>query len=230
MPAVEVELPAGLLYECGVMVLYFARFTSLSALVILLVTTLLLATERLNFAVEFMGGMSIQVHYPEAVASKSVQDTLVRAGLGDVPVKVGYPSNFFIVFLPRDEVLSPQTAPLLVQRVIAALRTEQSSVEATSVEIVTPKIGREVLMLGSAAPILVCVAIMIYPAVRYGRRVGLSLAVTNIRNMVIVLGLFLSAFVVFQWEFSLVSLTVMGFLAILVTGADAVYASRASRS
>ena len=212
------------------MVLYFARFTSLSALVILLVTTLLLATERLNLAVEFMGGMSIQVHYPEAVASKSVQDTLVRAGLGDVSVKVGYPPNFFIVFPPRDEVLSPQTAPLLVQRVIAALRTEQSSVEATRVDIVTPKVGREVLMLGSAAPILVCVGIMIYPAVRYGRRVGLSLAVTNIRNMVIVLGLFLSAFLVFQWEFSLVSLTVMGFLAILVTGADAVYASRASRS
>ena len=47
------------------MVLYFARFTSLSALVILLVTTLLLATERLNLAAEFMGGMSIQVHYPE---------------------------------------------------------------------------------------------------------------------------------------------------------------------
>ena len=112
----------------------------------------------------------------------------------------------------------------------AALRTEQSSVEATRVDIVTPKVGREVLMLGSAAPILVCVAIMIYPAVRYGRRVGLSLAVTNIRNMVIVLGLFLSAFLVFQWEFSLVSLTVMGFLAILVTGADVVYASRASRS
>jgi len=214
------------------MVFYFARFTSLSALVILLVTTLLLATERLNIAVEFMGGMIIQVHYPEAVASKSVQNTLVRAGLADAYVKEisGYPPNFFIVFPPRDEVLSPQTAPLLVQRVIAALRTEQSSVEATSVEIVTPKIGREVLMLGSAAPILVCVAIMIYPAVRYGRRVGLSLAVTNIRNMVIVLGLFLSAFVVFQWEFSLVSLTVMGFLAILVTGADAVYASRASRS
>jgi hypothetical protein len=71
---------------------------------------------------------------------------------------------------------------------------------------------------------------MIYPAVRYGRRVGLSLAVTNIRNMVIVLWLLLSAFVVFQWEFSLRSLTVMGFLAILVTGADTVYASRVSRS
>jgi len=228
MAAVEVEMRPSLVCECGVMVFYFARFTSLSALVI----TLLLATERLNIAVEFMGGMIIQVHYPEAVASKSVQDTLVRAGLADAYVKEisGYPPNFFIVFPPRDEVLSPQTAPLVVQRVIAALRTEQSRVEATRVEIVTPKIGGEVLMLGSSTPILVCVAIMIYPAVRYGWRVGLSLAVTNIRNMVIVLGLLLSAYVVFQWEFSLLSLSAVGFLAILVTGAGAVYASRARRS
>jgi preprotein translocase subunit SecF len=213
------------------MVFYFARFTSLSALVILLVTTLLLATEKLNIAVEFMGGMIIQVHYPESVASKSVQDTLVRAGLADAYVKEisGYPPNFFIVFPPRDEVLSPQTAPLVVQRVIAALRTGQSRVEATRVEIVAPKIGAEVLMLGSSTPILVCVAIMIYPAVRYGWRVGLSLAVANIRNMVIVLGLLLSAYVVFQWEFSLLSLTAVGLLAILVTGAGAVYASQARR-
>ena len=232
MPAVEVELPAGLLYECGVMVLYFARFTSLSALVILLVTTLLLATERLNFAVEFMGGMSIQVHYPEAVASKSVQDTLVRAGLAHASVKEvsGYPSYLFIVFPPSDEVLSSQTAPLVVQRVIAALRAEQSRVEASRIEIVTPRIGGELLLLGSAAPILVCVAIMIYPAVRHGWRVGLSLAVTNIRNMVIILGLFLSTYIVFQWEFSLRSMTAMGALGILATGASAVYALRTDQS
>jgi preprotein translocase subunit SecF len=174
MPGVEVELRTGLRCECGVMVLYFARFTSLSALVILLVTTLLLATKGLSFAVHFMGGMIIQVHYPEAIASKSVQDTLVRAGLADASVKEisGYPAYFFIVFPPRDEVLSPQTAPLVLQRVIAALRTEPFRVEATRVEIVTPKVGGEVLLLGSAALILVCVAIMIYPAVRYGWRVG----------------------------------------------------------
>jgi len=47
---------------------------------------------------------------------------------------------------------------------------------------------------------------MIYPAVRYGWRVGPSLAATNIRNMVIVLGLFLSTYIVFQWEFSLLSM------------------------
>jgi preprotein translocase subunit SecF len=223
----EVELGTGLRCEGDVI----SRFPSLLAVVALLVTTSLVATKGLNFAVEFAGGMIVEVHYPQAVESKSVQDTLVQAGLTDASVKEsnGYPSHFFIVFPPTAEVLSPQSAPHVVQQVIAALRTEQPRVEATRVDIVTPSVGSEVLLLGPTPLILVCVAIMIYPAVRYGWRVGLSLAVTNIRNMVIILGLFLSTYIVFQWEFSLLSMTAMDAVAILATGAGTVYALRADQ-
>lgn len=214
------------------MVFYFARFTNLSALVALLVTTLLLVIKGLNFSVDFAGGMMIEVHYPQAVESKSVHDKLIQAGLAESSVKEinGYPSDFSIVFPPTAEVLSPQSAPHLVQQVIAALRTDQPGVEATSVAIVTPRVGSELLLVGSTPPILVCVAIMMYPAIRYGRRVGLSLAATNIRNVAMILGLFLSTYIAFQWEFSLLSMTAMGALAILATGAGTVYALRAVQS
>ena len=213
------------------MALYFARFTSLLAVVTLLVTISLLATKGLNFAVEFAGGMIIEVHYPEAVASKSVQDTLVRAGLADASVKeiIREPSHFVIVFPLREEVLSPQSGPHVVQQVIAALSTEQSRVEALRVVIVPPKLGGEVLLFGPVPMILVCVVIMIYPAVRYGWRVGLSVALTSVRNMVITLGLFLSTYSVFQWDFSLTSMLAMDALAILATGASTVYALRADQ-
>jgi len=213
------------------MALYFARFTSLLAVVTLLVTISLLATKGLNFAVEFAGGVIIEVHYPEAVASKSVQDTLVRAGLADASVKeiIREPSHFVIVFPLREEVLSPQSGPHVVQQVIAALSTEQSRVEALRVVIVPPKVGGEVLLFGPVPMILVCVVIMIYPAVRYGWRVGLSVALTNVRNMVITLGLFLSTYSVFQWDFSLTSMLAMDALAILATGVGTVYALRADQ-
>jgi len=213
------------------MALYFARFTSLLAVVTLLVTISLLATKGLNFAVELAGGMIIEVHYPEAVASKSVQDTLVRAGLADASVKeiIREPSHFVIVFPLREEVLSPQSGPDVVQQVIAALSTEQSRVEALRVVIVPPKVGGEVLLFGPVPMILVCVVIMIYPAVRYGWRVGLSVALTSIRNMLITLGLFLSTYSVFQWDFSLTSMLAMDALAILATGASTVYALRADQ-
>jgi len=213
------------------MALYFSRFTSLLAVVTLLVTISLLATKGLNFAVEFAGGMIIEVHYPEAVTSKSVQDTLVRAGLADASVKeiIREPSHFVIVFPLREEVLSPQSGPHVLQQVIAAFSTEQSRVEALRVVIVPPKLGGEVLLFGPVPMILVCVVIMIYPAVRYGWRVGLSVALTSVRNMVITLGLFLSTYSVFQWDFSLTSMLAMDALAILATGASTVYALRADQ-
>jgi hypothetical protein len=71
---------------------------------------------------------------------------------------------------------------------------------------------------------------MIHPAIRRGWRFALSVAVINARNLVIILGLFLSADAVFQWEFSLLALAAMDGLAILVTGVGAVYASRACPS
>jgi preprotein translocase subunit SecF len=91
-------------------------------------------------------------------------------------------------------------------------------------------VAGEALLLGPTILILACAAIMIYPAVRYGWRVGLSYAVSNIRNTVIILGLLLSAYVVFQWEFSLLSMTAMGSLAILATGAGAACALRTDPS
>ena len=65
------------------MALYFARFTSLLAVVTLLATTSLLATKGLNFAVEFAGGMIIEVHYPEAVASMGRSHRMPRIRVGN---------------------------------------------------------------------------------------------------------------------------------------------------
>jgi preprotein translocase subunit SecF len=208
---------------------FFATVPNLLAVATLLVTTSLLATRGLNFSVDFAGGMIIEVHFPQAVESKSVQDILVQAGFADASVKEinGYPSDFFIVFPPTAQVLSPQSAPHVVEQVISASRTLQPRAEATRVEIVSPKIASELLSLGPTPLIVVCVVIMIYPAIRYGWRFGLSLAATNIRNMVIILGLFLSAYIVLQREFSLLSMTAMDALAILATGAGTVRAVRA---
>src|SRR5262249_11517780 len=127
----------------GFMSPYLARSTSVLALVTLLLAALLLALRGLNLAVDFTGGMLMEVHYPEALTAKAVQDTLVRAGLADASVKNAVVSYFFIMFPPRDDVLSPQSAPHVVEKVIASLSTERRHVEVTRVEIITSRVGWE---------------------------------------------------------------------------------------
>jgi preprotein translocase subunit SecF len=103
-------------------------------------------------------------------------------------------------------------------------------VDIVSVDVITPWVGRELAILGSVPLILACVGIMIHPVVRYGWRFAVSIAVTNVRNIVIILGVFLGTYAIFQWEFSLLTLMAMDCLAILVSGFGAVHALRAGRS
>src|SRR5262249_54766861 len=186
------------------------------ALVTLLLAILLFAARGLNLGVDFTGGMLIEAHHPEALASESIQATLVRAGFADASVKE-YPS-FLLIALPLNaDVLAPHSSPHVVQQVIAALRTEQPLMEVARVEVVTPEVGEELLLIGFVPLIFACVAIMIHPAVRFGWRFAFSVAATNVQNLVIILGLLMSAYIVFEWEFSLPSLLAMDCLAILLT-------------
>jgi len=207
---------------------YLARPTSILALATLVLAALLLGVRGLNLAVEFTGGMIIQVANPEALSVKSLQDTLVRAGLADASVKQinAYSSHSYVIFPPRDDVLSAQSGRHVVEQVIAALSTERRRAEVTRVEIVTPAVAREVRLSGLASLSLVWIAVLIYPAVRYGWPAAMS----NICNLAIALGLFFSAYVIFQWEFSLPSLVAMGCLGVLVTAVGTLYASRVGRS
>ena len=99
---------------------YLARSTDILALVVLLLAALLLAVRGLNLAVEFTGGMIIQVHYPERPEPQFVQDTLARAGLAGASVKViNEYNNFSVTFPPRDDVLSPQSIPHVMAKALS---------------------------------------------------------------------------------------------------------------
>jgi preprotein translocase subunit SecF len=117
---------------------FFDRSISVLAFVTVLLATLLLTARGLNFAVEFTGGITIQMHYPEAPGSKSVQDSLVRAGLADASVKE-FNGNFFITMPTREDDLTPELTQRIVKQVIAALGTEQRHMEVSNVEVITPE-------------------------------------------------------------------------------------------
>ncbi|HEX3502965.1 MAG TPA: hypothetical protein VHU22_06215 [Xanthobacteraceae bacterium] len=207
----------------------FARSFGVLALTIPLLVLLLLAGKGLHLAVDFRGGAIVEARYPQAVAPKAVQDALIRTGFPDVSVKE-YSidrDSIFIILPPSEEVLTSTSQA--VRQVVAALSAEQLRLEVTHIEVVTPSVGQQVLLFGTIPLMLACIAIMVHPAICHGWRVALYVAGMNVRNIVIVLGLFLSAYIVFEWEFSLISLTAMNGLAILVTVVDAVDASRLAR-
>jgi preprotein translocase subunit SecF len=106
-------------------------------------------------------------------------------------------------------------------------------VDVISVEVVPPQVGTGVLMLGSVTLIIaltvICIGVTISLTLRFGWRFAQLTALTNACTTVFVLALFLAAFAIFQWEFSLLALVAMACLGILTSGFGAIGALIARR-
>jgi preprotein translocase subunit SecF len=210
----------------------YARITILGALVTVLLAAFFLATRGLNLTVDLTGGTIIEVHYPEAVASNSVQNALVMAGVTDTKVSglSAYPLNLFVVFGPKDNIPPAQ----LTRQVLAVLRADQPAVDVVSIDVITSQVAMEILMLGLITLIITLVVtdlgVTIYLTLRFGWRFALPTMLINTCTTVFVLALFLIAFAIFQWEFSFMALLAMTCLGILAFAFGAIRGSIAGRS
>ena len=202
-----------------------ARSLSVGAVATMLLATVLFATRGLSLAVDFTGGMLVYARAPAGLSL--VEDALVEAGVDDVVLKrvSGQPSDMFVIVpQEREDPFAPQLGSRLAQQLASALKQHQ--VEVDRIEVIAPSVGRELLRDGAIPPILAFVAAVIYPVVRHGRRYAFSAIVVTLGAMAIASGLVFSAYFVFQWEFSLISLLAVDGLAILAAVICAVFLSR----
>ena len=84
-------------------------------------------------------------------------------------------------------------------RVLTALKAQDSTVILKKAEFVGPSVGEELAADGLKALAMVVIGIMIYLAFRFEWKYAVAGIVANLHDVVIILGFF--AF--FQWEFSL---------------------------
>jgi preprotein translocase subunit SecF len=174
----------------------YARLTTAISLITFLLAILFLITKGLNFSVEFTGGTIIEVHYPNQVNSSVIQETLSKAGYGDISVQNFGTSSDLLIRVPLKQGMS---SAMLSESILQTLRIEESLVEMRRVEFIGPQVGKELVSDGIMALSFVCLGIMIYLAIRFEWRYAVAAIIANMHDVIIILGFF--AF--FQWEFSL---------------------------
>ena len=174
----------------------YGRYTTAISLVTFLFAVFFLATKGLNFGVDFTGGTVIEVHYAESADLVKVRALLKAAGLPDAMVQNFGSSRDVLVQIPLKENTA---GAKLSNQVMAALHSQDASVEMRRVEFVGPQVGRDLVDNGAMALLLVSLGIVGYLWIRFEWKFGLSAIIANLHDVVIILGFF--AF--FQWEFSL---------------------------
>jgi preprotein translocase subunit SecF len=166
------------------------------SLITFVLAVIFLLTKGLHLGVEFTGGTVMEINYGHAVDVDKIRDSLNRVSLADATVQSFGSSQTALIRLPAKQGI---TGAQLSETVIKALRQDDASVELRRVDFVGSQVGKELVENGALALLLVSIGIVVYLALRFEWKFGVSAIVANLHDVVIILGFF--AF--FQWEFSL---------------------------
>lgn len=161
-----------------------------------MISVVALAVNGLNFGVEFTGGTVMEVHYEREANVNGIRSSLEQIGLSDAVVQSFGSSQTVLIRLPTKADVS---GAQLSETVMQALRNDEPAVELRRVDFVGSQVGAELAENGALALLLVCIGIVIYLALRFEWKFGVSAIIANMHDVVIILGFF----AIFQWEFSL---------------------------
>ncbi|HVY06922.1 MAG TPA: protein translocase subunit SecF [Burkholderiales bacterium] len=166
------------------------------SLITFILAVVFLVTKGLHLGVEFTGGTVMEINYGHAVDVDKIRNALNGVNLSDATVQSFGSSQTALIRLPAKQGV---TGAQLSETVIKALRQDDASVELRRVDFVGSQVGKELVENGALALLLVSIGIVIYLALRFEWKFGVSAIIANLHDVVIILGFF--AF--FQWEFSL---------------------------
>ena len=173
----------------------YALIFNVISLLTFLAAVFFLATKGLNYSIEFTGGTLIEVHYKDSADTEGIRNTLEKAGY-KVEVQNFGSSRDVLLRMPIEK---GQSSSDLSQKVSALLQGQDKSAELRRVEFVGPQVGEELAQYGALALMVTAIGIVLYLALRFEWKFGLSAIIANLHDVVIILGFF----AMFQWEFSL---------------------------
>jgi len=142
----------------------------------------------LNFAVDFTGGVQVQVTFPTAVNVDAVRNGLTAAGFHEPQVQNFGSSREAAIRLPAE---ANQSGDVIRARVGEVLRKIDSKAEITGIDVVGSQVGDELksgALLALAATLLL---IFIYIAFRFHTwRLSLGAILAVLHDPILVLGAF----------------------------------------
>jgi preprotein translocase subunit SecF len=144
-----------------------------------------LATRGLNFGVDFAGGILIEARKTTPIDLANVRAKVNALNLGDISLQeFGRPTDILLRVQSQGNEKAEMAA---VQKIRETLGTEFSY---ERVEVVGPRVGKELIRDGVLAIVLALGGIMSYMAFRFSWRAGLSGVVAILHDCLTTVGLF----------------------------------------
>ncbi len=147
-----------------------------------------LATQGLNFGIDFTGGTMIELSYQEQANLSDIRAKLEQNGYGDAIVQNFGSIHDVLIRLP---VLKEANMAELSNRIVTTLQTgHETTIDVRRVEFVGPQVGEELTEQGGLAMLYALIGILIYVSFRFEYRFAIGSVVALVHDVVLTLGFF----------------------------------------
>lgn len=163
------------------------RYAAILSAVLLLISVWSIATQGLNFGIDFTGGTMIEVGYENEADLGEIRRTMESGGFDDAMVQNFGTLNDVLIRLP---VMEGQDMSELSNEVVSVLNANGETVEVRRVEFVGPQVGEELKEDGGLAMIYALIGILIYVALRFEYRFAISSVLALVHDVVLTVGIF----------------------------------------
>ena len=178
------------------------------SVVVLIIAIVSLVIHGLNLGVDFTGGVTVQVSYPQPADLRQIRSTLSAVGYKDAIVQnFGTPEDVLIRLQPKKGESGKNTGGAVMD----ALHKVTPQVKLEQVNFVGPEVGKDLATKGALAFFLTLTGILLYIWFRFEWRLALGGVAATLHDVVFVVGFFS----IFHLEFDLnvlaAVLAVMGY-------------------
>ena len=148
-----------------------------------------MAVNGFNFALDFTGGVGIELRFAKPVDVETVRSNLAKAGYDNAQVQSFGTGTDLLIRLQKREGGS-NVATSIAQEVRQAAASADNPAEVRSSAEISAQVGKELRDKGILALVFVVVGFLIYISFRFEWKFAVAAIITTLHDVVIVVGWF----------------------------------------
>jgi preprotein translocase subunit SecF len=150
-----------------------------------------MVTKGFNFALDFTGGVGVELRYARAPDIDDVRASLARAGYANAPVQtIGTGTHVLVRLQPKEGGAATSNVGSIGDEVAKAASQPGNAAEKRSSASISPQVGKELALNGVYALLFVIIGFLMYISFRFEWKFAVAAIITTMHDVVVVAGWF----------------------------------------
>ena len=150
-----------------------------------------MAAKGFNFALDFTGGVGVELRYAKAPDIDDVRASLARAGYDNAQVQtIGTGTDVLVRLQPKEGGAATANVGSIGDEVAKAASQPGNQAEKRSSASISPQVGKELALNGVYALLFVIIGFLVYISFRFEWKFAVAAIITTMHDVVVVAGWF----------------------------------------